>query len=236
MTEKKTNKRSEITYKDLSRQEKLEYLWTYYKWPALLVLAVVLVIGFTIWNNARKDKRQVVADVLLVGSLEPESGLFDDLIPALGYSRRGEKYGVVETFSFSREGDNSRQSQYVSVMLLMRDVDVMAAPEDVFAYYAGSGAFRDLAGLLPPALLEKYEDLAWTVTNEETGETVLCGFRLGADTPLLREGYFVSPVLCGVVANSDDFTADIRLLAALLGEDPADWAEYYLPEDADIYR
>ena len=144
MTEKKTNKRSEITYKDLSRQEKLEYLWTYYKWPALLVLAVVLVIGFTIWNNARKDKRQVVADVLLVGSLEPESGLFDDLIPALGYSSRGEKYGVVETFSFSMEGDNSRQSQYVSVMLLMRDVDVMAAPEDVFAYYAGSRAYADI--------------------------------------------------------------------------------------------
>ncbi len=228
-------------FRNMSRKEKLDHVFTYYKWPILLGLAALIVLGSVVQRQLRKKEPVLYlayANVVVGEELE------DDL--AVGFlcaseidPRRYEVY-LLRDLYLSEDADVlNHEYAYASRMKLMGAVtagklDLVLMNREAWDLLSRSGYLLELAPLLFEGSPGLYEGLRpWLEENEVILSDNGIAFQLGeaeeyqveteaaqnavrvSGLPLFAHAGFPEPVYLGVIANSARTAACVRYLEYL---------------------
>ena len=227
-------------YRQLPLRQKLGHIWLYHKWPILLSLTAVLVLGSVIYRVlTRKDR------VLYLGLANVAIG--SDLEQALGpdyLTARGQDPGKTEILFYrdlflsdDAEGE-AHKSAYASRVKLMasiesRQLDALLMSRQAYDLLSAQGYLLPLETLCAgePGLLQELEPLLAeseviladngidylldeAESHQTETETVVNGLRLDS-LPLFAEA-FSQPLYLGFVANTPRSAACLDYLRYLL--------------------
>lgn len=202
--------------KDMSFQDKLWYIWEYYKFHLLGVLigiGILWVIGTSIYRSTfesqlycvyinNRSEQELNTDILSV-----------DFHDYMGFSK---KQLINTEASYISYGDDTTEYSYasmakISALVASRELDVMISDETNFEHYGTLGAFSNLEELLPGDVLELVKDNLYYATSEE-GVTYAAGIHL-EDTRFAQDSHLaMSPCLLGVINNSRNIDNCIALI------------------------
>ena len=157
--------------------EKVEYLWTYYKW-VLLVIAIGAGLISTVATGIRNRNTETLYSGMLVNTDISEEGtqfLTDDFFAYLGGNEK--KQNMVLTSTYFRNSENSDpEMDSVAVMRLMAsvlagDLDYTLLNDVAYEAYQDQLLFTALGEVLPAQLLEQYAEQIVYFTDTEQGIT-----------------------------------------------------------------
>ena len=157
--------------------EKVEYLWTYYKW-VLLVIALVAGLVSTVCTAVKNKSIETLYSGMLVNTDLSEEGtqfLTDDFFAYLGGNEKDQN--MVLTSSYFRNSETSDpEMDSIAVMRLMAsvlagDLDYTILNDVAYDAYRDQSLFTALDEVLPPELLEQFEAQTVYFTDPEQGIT-----------------------------------------------------------------
>lgn len=199
--EKKTNIR------ELNNKQKIQYIWDYYRWPIVIVIAVIFFLGSLIMHYV--TYKEPALDIIMVNSnmvYAEEFPEFDNFYELAGLDPVEIPLAIDTSISFSTPESpvsDYYNTQNLSLRVAVGGNDIIFAPETIYDYYAASGSFLDLSTALSEEELEKYADILVYTTDEETGATYPCGVKLSEDNLLLEKNYYSNPCCLGLFVNTD---------------------------------
>lgn len=205
--------------KDRPFKEKLDYFWTYYKFPVIAAICIIL-FAIGIWQTTEKYDRDalriIIADdhgtdmqtetltsLYEAASDTPATVNFDNsLLLDSGYTETAVAY-----------------TQKLIAMLNSNGIDVFIAPESVFEQYGSQGMFSDLSTLLSEDELTElessgnifYAELDDTNYTDETADAdtadtektiITAGIRLNGSQSLADAGIQVDNPCIGIPASA----------------------------------
>ncbi len=150
--------------KNMDRQHKLNYIWTYYKFwiiGGLLVILAVLSIAKSIIANSKP----IYLEAIFINS---ELGVtYDSDLFSADFAKAAEinekKYRMMFDYSSNISNDYSDQTAYANQIKLIsrysaEEVDVCAGPESIMTGVADVGGYANLEEVLPEALIQKINE------------------------------------------------------------------------------
>ena len=144
--------------KGMSFSQKLDHLWTYYRFH-ILGLVLFLVIAGAILHAAFGPHRETVFSVMLVDAGGDEAVVaetFDSFLSSLDLD---EKTQAASYTTASVLGDNGVQSLQMLVMnVISGEVDAFFCRRDVANYLLKSGALCDLQEIMPQEVMAAWAD------------------------------------------------------------------------------
>ncbi len=153
------------------------YFMTYYKWPTVAVIAV-LVIGISLIRSILSNKPAAVNAMFLNGSntdlTYSTDWIENDFIQYAGIDTG--KYSVtIDTSSYITPGGAQSQVEAATSMKIMaysaaKDLDVLTSDPYNFHNYARSGMFTDLRDVLSEEQIEKYSPYFYYIDGKEIEE------------------------------------------------------------------
>lgn len=210
-----------VKLKEMPLRDKLWYIWEYYKFPIIgVVIAVFMVvsIGGAIYNNrfdtalscvvlnSRYDSENLTVDQYFDEGFREYIGLDAD-------SKIEVDYSMNPTF------DESAMSQYsyaelakLTAMISSKELDIMIGKSDVIDHYGSMDGFLNLEEVLPVDLYEEVKDYLYPVTNTETGETALCGLRIGGTSFSEKTGLILDDPVLTIMSNSTRTDTAVQLI------------------------
>ena len=217
--------------------EKLGYIWDYYKWPILLGLVLLLVLGSVLHRNLTKKEPVVylaLANVALGEDLQRE--LTEGYLLHAGLDgRRQEVYLYLDLYLSDEADTLNHEYAYASKMKLMgavsaQKLDLVLMNREAWDLLSRGGYLRELSGLpaaLVPCLRENQVILSDNSIEYQLGEaetlqietvTVINAVEIN-EFPLFSPAGFSEPVYLGLLANSPRPEASLDYLGYLLGEE-----------------
>ena len=228
-------------FRAMSPQKKLEHIVTYYKWPILLGLIALTVLG-SVLHRQLTQKEPVLYTALLntaVGE-DLERALTDDYLRAFTYDvRRSEVYLYADLYLSDEADELNHEYAYASRMKFMgavsaQKLDVVLMNREAYTLLSESGYLLPLDELASDALLGPYLCQGEVVLSDNTldyllGETEaqerVTRLRTNAVSalgmPLLREAAFDGEIYLGVIANSPRTEEALRYLRYLAASEAA---------------
>lgn len=208
-----------VTFQDLSFRQKLDHIWTYYRYFILAGLFVILILVPLIIQTFQAPKS--LLDVIMLDSNitgdSAEAG-FTEFLQAYGYESYDGAVSVNTNLSFySQEElekldemsysaavqDNYEKQQILFTLMAAGGTEILFGKGDIFMDYADQGMLADLSTVLSPELLDKYAgQLVYTDQNGET-EPYPCAIELSGSEWLSRNRYY-EECLFGVLALAND--------------------------------
>lgn len=219
---------------------KLEYIYTYYKWPILLGLIALLVLGSVAHRQLTKKEPAVYLALANVAVGEDlEAALTAGFLRDAGYDPARREVYLYKDLYLSDEADTlNHEYAYASRMKLMGAIqawrlDAVIMNREAYDLLSQGGYLLDLAAPLSepdPALLPlltqnavilsdngiEYQ-LGEAETHEVVTEDVYNGVLLSA-LPRFRAAGFGEDVYFGVIANSPRTEAALQYLHYLTEE------------------
>lgn len=186
--EKKTN------FRTLSKKQKIEYIWDYYKWHIIVVVAILAAIGSLIHHYA--TYKETVLDVIMINSnytFTNETPGLEDYYDIIQLKPKTEKVSVDASLTFSESdaySTNYYSDQTLSLRLSVGGSDILFSNESVFTQYASLHCFTDLTTVLTEEELAEWADLLVYVTEEETNYEYPCGILLPKENWSTINGYY----------------------------------------------
>ena len=236
--EKAANK---AAFRKMSPAEKLDHVYTYYKWPIFLALAALIVLGSVLQRQL--TKKEIVLYLASVNVSEGEdlqAGLSDGFLDSIGANPRRQEIYWYQALYLSEDADVlNHEYAYASRMKVLGAVnagklDVVFTNREGYDLLSRAGYLLDLGELLrenDPQSAQRLEPLLTenavvisdnsleVLLNEaEAADTVTENARNGlplSGFPLFREAGFDGEVYLAVIANSsrrDSVTSYIRYL------------------------
>ena len=199
--EKKTN------FKELTNKQKLEYIWDYYRWKIITVIAVAVTAISLIHHYATYT--EPLLSIIMVNSNMVFSSEFpglDEFVETTDIDTLDE-IEVDTSIAFSsleNPSSDYTMTESISLRFAVGGNDIIFAPEEIYTYYAASGCMLDLRTLLSDEELEKYKDMLYYTTDETTGETYPCAFILSENNWAVTNGYYSDSCYFGVIYNHDN--------------------------------
>lgn len=163
--------------KDLPLSERIDYYWDYYKIPALIALAIIILAVIFIRDWVKNSRPAYLNAVLMntVLTYDTDHDITQDYID----------YAKVDTDTYNVSIDTSLQmslerndqltmaaEQKLMAQFSTGTIDVIVAPEAIIEYYAGQGAFMPLTDVFTDAEIKKIEEAGYPVCyvtmNDET--------------------------------------------------------------------
>lgn len=165
---------------DLSRKQKCQYLWDYYRFH---ILAVILCIGlFVQFSVSVLTDTDPLMNVIMVNSsqqIEDGTDSFSDFLSSYGYnSYKGavachtgiyfyNDAWIAQSSSFATENYQSQQLLYA--LIWSEDYDIVLGPGEIFTEIGNQDGFADLSKILPHDFLEQFKtNLVYTNIPGET--------------------------------------------------------------------
>ena len=231
-------------FRAMSPAKKREHIFTYYKWPILLGLIVLAILGSALHRQLAKKEPVLY---LAFANVAVGDDLADDLTEAYlqksGADLKRQEIYLYRDLYLSENADTlNHQYAYASQMKLMaaiqaQELDLVLMNQEAYdalsarAYLLpidekSPGLDPDLWRKLSPFLTSNEviisdNSIAWQLgeadTHEIKTETVTNGFEL-TDTALLKNAGFDEPVYLGVIANSPRIDSVISYLSYLMEE------------------
>lgn len=222
----------DTSFKELTVKQKVEHIWEYYK-PAIfgIVIAVCLIV-YVIYKILNPDPDILMTAVLVNASAidVAEENVFVRYMNENDINQEEETISIRTNLTIDSENASAAQMtissrQVLSAMLSINEIDLLVANEETFDMMGMSGAMMSGEELLPTELVEKYADRFYTVKNEESGDTFVCGIWLGENNPLMEDGYYYESMIAGIPDNAANPELAKEMLLILLGEEPAETTE-----------
>ena len=195
-------------FKNMSTKKKLGYVWDYYRFHIGGIIVLAIVFGSIIRHYATlKDS---VMDMIFINAYSPYEGPqgFDNFFEEQGFDPNKEEITVATSLSFALTEDSYQVDYYtvqsLDAMIAVGDVDIFAAPWQIYDAYAAAGYIADLRIVFTEEELLAYEDLLIYATSVETGETMPCGFDLSNNRWVMEYDYYTDNCRFGIPANADD--------------------------------
>lgn len=150
MTKKEKRQQELKKIKSLSKGDRIEYLWMYYKiWLLVALLAAGgACLGFQMYRGMHEN---VIVNVAIVGGGGINTGEMEEGFKEYAGIKR--KNDVVRIWSNISEESKSMSSRTALTTLIGADaVDVIICPEDVFQEYNAQGGFVSMEEILAESL------------------------------------------------------------------------------------
>lgn len=207
--------REKAKLKNMSFQDKLWYIWEYYKWHIgglLIVLVVISQIGAGIYRSTFTTQ---FTYVLMNNISSTEDHLADwhqNFKDRMGF---GEKDVIeADTSLMITHDEMASELTYanlakMSAMVASKDLDVIIADQANVDHYQQLGAFMDLEQLLPADLWEQVKAQAYYQTDEE-GNTFACAIDITKSRYVQDNNFSLNPCYLGVVSNSQHIDTAIE--------------------------
>ena len=205
--------------KNMSRKDRIWYIWTYYK---LHMLAAVIV-GILIYTVASSVYRSTFTTALHCICINSRSESEVDFTPLeqdfavwLGL---GKKDLISAETAFISYGDNATDYSYanmakISALAAARDLDILIADTESIDHYASFGGQFDLEEILPADLLSLVQDRLYYTTGED-GTAHAYAIDLSGTAFAKACGFAQQPPLLGILNNTtriDNAVALIRYI------------------------
>ena len=149
--------------KDMPFKKKVEYIWEYYKFHIIGVIAAVVFIAIFI-RDWRENRKPMSVDAILINSDVAYEG--SDLI-----KNDYIKYAGVDTTTFNTAIDTSiiisegstdqmtmANTQKIMALYAAGSLDAVIGPDSVMDGYGAIGACMDLNDVLSPSMISELED------------------------------------------------------------------------------
>lgn len=146
--------------KDMSGKEKIEYIWTYYKWWIICTVFLIVFITSTAKTIIRNSKPVYLYAAFLNTSLGPQD---DDCTLEEGfreaYGVDPKEYNMSMDYVIYLDNDYGNQSSYTGQVKLIsmyqaEQLDIVCAQESVLNGSADVGGYTDLSEVLPDGMLD----------------------------------------------------------------------------------
>lgn len=172
-------------FKELNFNQKVQYIWDYYKIPIIAVIIVIAVAASFVHDiTSQKHTALSVVCVNVAGGADTDGdSLFGDVLKSSGYDTSKNEISVNTNINISLDS-NGLDYQNMAVLTAhfsAHDYNICFMDDKTFDHYVESETFCDLRDYLDEETIEKYTD-ALTYTTSESGEKVPVGIRLSADT------------------------------------------------------
>ena len=215
---------------------KLDHIWTYYKWPILLLLIALLALGSVVRRQLTKKEPVLytaLANVAIGSDLE--EGLTGGFLREIGADGRRQEVYLYRDLYLSEDADViNHEYAYASRMKAMgaiqaQRMDVVIMNREAYDLFSASGYLLDLDELLAgeptlaPYLRENTVVLSdnaieWQLNEAESHEVVTDTVRNGLELtqlPLFQAAGFEEELYLGVIANSPRTAAAIQYIQYL---------------------
>ena len=171
----------------------------------VLVLAIIIISLIHHYATLKES----VLDLLFLNATntyENPAG-FDEFLTEQGFDMDKQTITLTTSLSFPLE-EGSFQSDYYSTQALAAmfaagDLDVFAAPKQIYNDFASAGYVADLRFLFTEEELAPYQDILIYTTDAETGETFPSAFDLTGNRWLSKYAYYSDGYYLAVTANTD---------------------------------
>ena len=207
------------TLRTLEREQRLVFIWDYYKIPILSVVAalVLLIMVLASWAG----KKDVAMYAVFVNSdasfAQPRPEMLDDLLVAAGVDMDGKAIDLTAELTLGNDYDSEdgQTLQVLAAMFGISGLDVFAAEQQTFDRYATLDAFVDLSLFLEPELYQQDCCVPYWYTNGE-GREILGGLILSPGSVIHSAGYYHADVVIGVAANAQNMEEAVAFVEQLL--------------------
>jgi hypothetical protein len=165
----------------MTGKERVTYIYDYYKFPILVVIAVLIAAGSLIHHYA--TYRAPVMNLVMVNSdvteTAPITQSFDDFLLENGFDPDKKSVGINASLYLDLNDNSTYQSQETLQMLIAtHSYSGFFSDSEVFDAYAADTVFIDLEEYLSEETLEKYADDLLYATDPDSGRAYICGIHL----------------------------------------------------------
>ena len=223
-------------FRAMSPADKLDYIASYYKWPILLTVILLVIFGSAAHRQLTKKEPVIylaLADV--VAGEDLENALTAGFLRAEGANLRRQEAYLYRDLYLSDEADVlNHEYAYASRMKLMgavqaQKLDVVLMNREAYDLLSAAGYLLDLRALVPDgdplrALLAANDvvvsdnAIEWQLNEADSHERVTEAVQNGlllSDCPLFLSAGFEEDVYAGVIANSPRPAEALRYLQYL---------------------
>ena len=166
------------TMAGMSWKDKLEYLWTYYKWVLAVAAGVILLICIVVSSIMNKSVTTLYGGTIINAELseEGEAYLTDDWFEHLGGVDKKEKVELTTSYyndlSTTQDPEaDAAAAMRVTAMVAAKELDYVIMDELSFNYYKKATIFSSLEEVLSQELIDELNDRIVYYTDEEEGVT-----------------------------------------------------------------
>lgn len=223
-------------FRAMSPAEKLDYIVSYYKWPILLAVICVLILGSAAHRQlTKKDPVLYLALADVVAGEDLADALTTGFLRTEGLNLRRQEVYLYRDLYLSDEADVlNHEYAYASRMKLMgavqaQKLDVVLMNREAYDLLSAGGYLLDLRELVPDsdplrALLAANDvvvsdnAIEWQLNEADSHERVTESVQNGlvlSDCPLFLTAGFKEDVYAGVIANSPRPAEALRYLQYL---------------------
>ena len=223
-------------FRAMTPADKLDYIVSYYKWPILLTVILLLILGSAA-HRRLTEKEPVLylalADVVAGENLE--DALTTGFLRAEGVNSSRQEVYLYRDLYLSDEADVlNHEYAYASRMKLMgaiqaQKLDVVLMNREAYDLLSASGYLLDLRVLVPDndpirallatnAVVVSDNAIEWQLNEADSHERVTESVQNGlvlSDCPLFQTAGFEEDVYAGVIANSPRPAEALRYLQYL---------------------
>ena len=231
-------------FREMSFWEKADHIYTYYKWPIFLVVALLIVLGSTLHRNlTRKEPVLYLAFANVAVGQDLERALTEDFLAAAYPGEKKIQVYLYKDLYLSENADTlNHEYAYASRMKTLgameaQKMDLVILNREAYDLFSQQGYLADLPALLTeadPTLLESLRPIL--CTNSVTQSDNFLEWQLGEaqehtvvtsqaenailvnGLPLFESAGFPSEVYLALIANSPRQEASLQYLRYLLGD------------------
>ena len=230
-------------YRELPFRQKLTHIWLYYKWPILLSLTALVVLGSVIYRITHKKEPVLYLAMINVSiGEELDAAVTRDFLDYAGFDAEKQELLVYRDLYLAEETDvTTHRSAYATRIKLMASVeqkqlDLILMSRESYDVLSSQGYLLpveellteapELSEALTPLITENdvtIEDNSIEYQLREAEELVIVtesvGNALRLDTLPLFSGQFQDPLYLGIVANTPRRSLCLDYLRYLLEAD-----------------
>lgn len=207
--------------REMNFQEKLSYLWEYYKWYFIgAVVFIALVIYFINGILHPSVSPQFYAS-MINNPIDDQSlqDLQNDFTEHLQLNTKRDYVEFNTSINYNMGGAYTvTMEQALTTYIANHEVDVIIAPESIFQKYAYSGTFKKLSDELPTDLYSSLTDQFY-MSNTEDLKKVKSVYGIYLTNTKMYQKYAdkKEPYVLGIIINSPHQENSIEFIRYLFG-------------------
>ncbi|MBB5262921.1 hypothetical protein HNP82_000015 [Catenibacillus scindens] len=218
-------------------RQKVDYIWTYYKfWMLIFAVCILVVAAFVQAQLAYNPDAMtmLMCDTYCEDTHTAYQSINDDFREYIAlYEEEKDPISFDDTISFSaRNSDASYAAmlQKLMALVLSGGADLMVGPASAIEYYGAQNMFSDLEEVLPQDLFEQLKEegvlfeTTYTPTEEEMADgaverTFYCGIRLDNVSYFQEKGIMLEDMAIGVIISGNHQDLALDFINMLFGRD-----------------
>lgn len=206
--------------KNMSTQDKIWYIWEYYK-VHMLAAAALLFLVYLIINMIYQSTFETRLSYIVINNANAQN---TDLISFNQEFKEFMHYGKkdrveAEGSLYIQYGDRASEMEYagmakISALVASNELDMMIADQMNIDHYMELDAYVDLQQFLPDELWQQVKDSVYYAKDSQ-GRDVPCALDLNSTRFPEKTGVEITPCYLGIVSNtgrSDTILSWIRFV------------------------